>query len=382
MVIIRALTAFKGRDRRAAWQRGLLLAWVSSLLFLVWKHGFVRGDSYHVVYFFGFLPLLSLSLGLLPCERVAARLWVGGLTAACCLLPLITLQSLFFSPAFKSFQQPFRAFGYNTGCLLNPAEYRQRMNDTVEAKRREASLPRFRDLIGRAGVDVFGSQQVYALFNDLNYRPRPVFQSYVASNAQLMRLNEQFYLSEAAPEYVIFALGAIDRRFAPLEDALVLRDLLINYAPADAEGGFLLLKLRSSDPPRLTLLREGIVHSGERIDLRDCGAADLWLEIGLEPTVPGWLRQFVYRPPTVRLAAWREPGKGLLIRRRAPAAMLAAGFFASPLLLRNDDVLKFYSGNPLPRPCAYSVELLPGDSRFWQEAVRFRVYEIGRGKGH
>jgi hypothetical protein len=294
------------------------------------------------------------------------------------------------------------------------------MNDLIEAKKAEAQLPRFRDLIGRASVDVFGQYAVYALFNDLNYRPRPVFQSYVACNARLMRLNEQSYLSPAAPEYVMFGLAPIDRKFPPLEDAMVLRDLLINYEPVAAEGGFLLLRAKSADAPRLTLLREGTVRPGERIDLRAFGDADLWLELDLGQTLSGRLRQFFYRPPTVRLAAWRlsqdpdqggrassraqtsaeateitdredarppeqavtgrspwpEPANGLLYRRRAPAAMLAAGFVASPLLLRNEDVLGLYDGNPVSRPAAYSVELLPGEAHFWQPDMRFRVYRI------
>jgi hypothetical protein len=376
MVLIRAWTAFAGQDKRNAWRRGLLLAWVSALLFLTWKHGFARGDSYHLVYFFGFVPLLGLALEVLPGGGRAARLWARGLGAACCLLSIVTLQSLFFPPGWKSLGQPFRAFGYHARCLLRPADYRQRMNALIEAKRGEAQLPRFRNIIGRASVDVFGQYAVYALLNDLNYRPRPVFQSYVACNTRLMRLNEEFYLSKAAPEFVMFGLGPIDRKFPPLEDAMVLRDLLINYEPVAAEGGFLLLKSKSADAPRLTLLREGTVRPGEQIDLREFGDAELWLELDLEPTLSGRLRQFFYRPPTVRLAAWREPAKGLLFRRRAPAAMLAAGFVASPLLLRNEDVLSLYDGNPIPRPAAYSVELLAGEDHFWQPGIRFRVYRI------
>jgi hypothetical protein len=255
------------------------------------------------------------------------------------------------------------------------------MNEVIDANRSENPLPRFREIIGGARVDVFGQRQVYALLNALNYRPRPVFQSYVACNARLMRLNEQFYLSSAAPQYVMFNLGPIDRRFPPLEDAMVLRDLLLNYEPAGAEGMFLLLKLKSVQGPRLKLLREGAVRTGERIELRDFGGADLWLEIELQPSLLGRLRQTFYRPPVVRLAAWREGVKGLLFRRRAPASMLAAGFLASPLLLSNEDFLGCYTGKPPPRPGAYSVELLSEDGRFWQDGIRFRVYEIEREKG-
>ncbi len=376
VVTIRAGTAFEQHDNQRAWRRGLLLAWLASLLFLTWKHGFVRGDAYHVVYFFGFAPVLLLALEILPCEARAARIWARGFGAVGCLLAIFTLQSLFFAPVLRSLQQPFRNFGYYARCLVRPAEYRRRMNDSLAPTRVEARLPALRDRIGQASVDVFGEQQFYALYNDLNYRPRPVFQSYAACNRHLMRLNEQFYLSPAAPEYVLFALGAIDRRFPPLADAMVLRHLLINFEPVADEAGLLLLKSEAAEPPQLTLLREGAVRPGDPIVLQEFGDTSLWLEITLEPTLFGRLREFFYHPSTVRLAAWREPGIELLTRRRAPAPMLAAGFLASPLLLDNEDVQDLYAAKPLVRPAAYSVEMLPGEERSWLATIRFRVYRI------
>jgi hypothetical protein len=381
LVMVRGLTAFKGQGPRTGWRRLLLSAWLCSFLFPIWKHGFVRGDTGHLVYFFGFIPVLALALEILPCEAGTARNWARVLETACCLLSLLTVQSLVFAPASKSLTQPFRFLAYHARCLLRPGEYLRSMNSVIESSRSRARLPVFTETIGRASVDVFGQRQIYALLNDLNYRPRPVFQSYAACNERLMSLNEQFYLSGKAPQYVMFDLTPIDRKFPPLEDALVLRHLLTNYEPAGAEGGFLLLKHRTSVAPQLTLRREGVAQLGERIDLRGLGEAELWLEIRMKPTLLGRLRQFFLRPAPVRLAAWRQGAKGLLAQRRAPAAMLAAGFVASPLLLRNQDVTDFYAGKDLTRPDGYSVQLLPEDRRFWQDTVTFKIYEIARSRG-
>ncbi len=363
-------------------RRGLLLAWFCAFMFPIWKHGFVRGDAFHLFDFFGFMSALALALEVLPCERRAARFWARAMGVAGCLLALLTLQALFFASGWHSLARPIRAFGYHARCLLRPGAYQREMNAVIDENRDRTRLPALSEIIGRASVDVFGQQQVYALLNGLDYRPRPVFQSYAACSAPLMRLNEQFYLSPAAPEYVIFALGGTDRKFPPLEDAMVLRDLLFNYRPAGAEHGFLLLKHNSSHPPRLKRLREGIVRPGERIDLRSAGGTNLWLEIELEPTLAGRFRRFLYRPPPVRLAAWSDDGpRSLLARRRAPAGMLEAGFVASPLLMRNEDVLDWYQGRPGSRPSGCSVELLAGEECFWQTAVRYRVFEIEAGNG-
>jgi len=374
MIILRTLPAFGGGEQRRAVRRFFLLAWVSLLTFTVWKYGCVR--SGREMFFLGFSVVLAMVLEALPCERRVAQRWARGLALGICGLSLITMQEFCFPSWPGSLKEPFRAFGRNLVWLLNPAEYQQQMGEAIDAKRREAQLPRCRELIGHASVDVFGQCQAYSLHNGLNYRPRPVFQSYVACSRPLMELNEQFYLSPAAPEYVLFRLYALDRKYPPLEDALVLRTLLANYQPIITEDRFILLKKAATGPPAVSPLREGTARVGQAVDLREYGDKNLWLEISLEPSLLGRLRQVLYRPPTVRLAVWREPGGKLLVRNRAPAPMLAAGFLVSPLLLNNEDVLNLYADRGIMRPGACSVELLPGEQRYWKDAIRYRVYAI------
>ncbi|MGH7971433.1 MAG: hypothetical protein ACREIC_22160, partial [Limisphaerales bacterium] len=337
----------------------------------------MRGYHSDVFGYFGFMFVLVLALEVLPCTVPQVRRWAFALSASCALLSVLLLQ-LLWNPSFlASLQQPFRSAATSLSWLLNPQAYLRLANESIAINRRQAALPRLRQLVGSSSADLFGRRQAYAVFNELNYWPRPAPQSYAVCNSELMRLNERFYLSPAAPEYVLFELLSLDRKLPALEDAWTLRALLCNYKPVGAEGRFLLLKLKSTEPPRLTPLREGTVSTGEAIDLHSYEKADLWLEVRLEPTWVGRLRQFFYRHPTVRIAAWAMPGKTLLVRNRAPASMLGAGFLASPLLLRNDDVLSFYTmDGPVKRPGAYSVELLPGEERFWRPDIHFRVYRI------
>jgi len=374
MILLRTLPAFGSGEKRRTARRFLLLAWSSLLSFTVWRYGCVRSGREMVL--LGFIVVLALALEAVPCERRVVQRYARGLALGICAVSLITMQEFCFASWPGSLGEPFRAFGRNLVWLLNPAEYQRQMGEAIAAKRREAQLPRCRELIGRASVDVFGQCQAYALHNGLNYRPRPVFQSYIACSSPLMQLNEQFYLSPAVPEYVLFRLYALDRKFPPLEDAPVLRRLLANYQPIITEDRFILLKKAAAGPPAVSLLREGTARVGQAIDLREDGDTDLWLEVSLEPTLLGRLRQVFYRPPTVRLAAWSEPGGKLLVRNRAPAQMLAAGFLASPLLLNNEDVLNLYSDRAIKRPGACSVELLPGERGYWQDAVRYRIYKI------
>src|SRR5882724_1284312 len=379
-LIVRAFTAhistYSVSFRVTRWRRGILFLWLGLFLFAVWKHGFVRADLYHMGFWFGFAPIIVLTLELFPCGSGSARFWTRVLGLACSLVALVTLESFFFSSFKLSTLQPFHAFRENVGALLQPNEYRREMSEKYEAARHAAELPKLREIIAHSSVDVFGHDQCYAVFNGLNYHPRPVFQSYMAYNSPLMDLNEQFYLSKAAPEYVLFGLSSIDRKFPPLEDARVLRHLLLNYQAIATEGLFLLLKSNSCSRPKLTFVREGTARMGERISVADSNETETWMEIDVQQTVFGRFRQLLYKSPKIRLAVWSGSVKKPLARMAAPAPMLAAGFLSSPLLLHTQDMLNYYGGKPTIRPDAYSIELDTGGKRFWRSTVRFRIYHV------
>jgi hypothetical protein len=223
-------------------------------------------------------------------------------------------------------------------------------------------------------VDVFGQHLLFAIFNGLNYHPRPVFQSYAAYNRPVMEWNERFYQSSNAPEYVIFFLSAIDGRFPPLEDSLALRTLLLNYDYAGRADYSLILRRSRSAAPKTTLLAEGDVRWNEKIEVSKFGTTNLWMEMDPQPSLAGRARQFLYQPAETRLAVWSETNKVNAKRFRAPAPMLAAGFWANPLQEQVDDVEKWYQGGSLNHVLAYALE---SDSpSAWQERIHYRIYEI------
>ena len=297
---------------------------------------------------------------------------------ACCLISFFMLSVFFDSGPLDYFIfRPYDQLALNLRHLAHPMNSFRQLAESEKSQERLAALPKFKAIIGSARADVFGNEQAYAILNDLSYQPRPVFQSYAAYSQKLMRLNEQFYSSPRAPEFILFHLAPIDHRFPPLEDSLLFRDLLSNCELVDREGRFLLLKLGDFSVPRLKLLREEVVGPGTPIGLEEYGKTNIWMEISLAPTMAGKIRQLAYKSSELRLAAWRGPSK-TKATFHSPAPMLAAGFLASPLLLRNEDVLAFYHGIDLTRPKAYSVETTPEEECFWQRKVRFRIriYQI------
>jgi hypothetical protein len=382
--------------------RQLLLAgWLFGLLFLVWKHGFVRTDLYHAGFFFGFAPILALAWASLAdgnSDRSTTRgdgeesrgasatfklilsspFLARAFAVSCTLFALFTVQTMILPGDWQSsIAQPFLAIRANALNLLRPAAYQQQISAAVEAEKQRNQLGPLHDRIAQSTVDMFGCEQLAVLANGLNFRPRPVFQSYAAYSPSLMEWNQAFYQSQAAPEFVIFRLLGMDRKLPTLEDALVLRYLLINYELVASEVPFLLLQAKLPEPPKLKLLKQETISPGELLKLSGFGTTNLWLEMELKPTLLGRAREFLYQPAKSRLVvSWSANGKESTRRFRAPAPMLAAGFLLSPLLLTADDVRGLYQGVEPHRPNACSIEFNPGDEKFWQRTIRFRVYAI------
>ncbi len=350
----------------------VLLVWLLGMLFLAWKYGAVIPDREHLQVLFAFSALLVFVLEALPGE--SGRLWARLLALACLFLSLTTLQWLLPLGPAKCMAHPFRMVVANFRSLVRPNGSIKVLTAAGAEERARQALPALKLALGQSRVDVFGSRTSFALVNGFNYAPRPVFQSYAAYNLALMRLNEDFYSSPEAPSFVLFELAPLLRRLPALEDAFVLRQLLINYRPVETEGRFLLLRSNACERPRLVLLREGTARLGELISLSGLGQTNLWMEIEVSPNWRGWVKDLLWQGTRLRLGVWQ--GSRRVRTFRAPAPMLSAGFLANPLLVRNADVRALYGGESRPPVDGYSVEVNPGTENLWQPKVRYRLHAI------
>jgi hypothetical protein len=382
-VIARCRGAPAGSARKAWAFRLLLMGWLIGLLFLSWKHGMVRGDAFrHPKIFFCFAPLLVIAVECLRTESRTARAWARGAAIACCVVSVFNVQGLLPCGYIETFRfQVIPTVWLNVRSLLGRSQFWAGIRMQEKQAAQTGRLNELPGIIGTNRVDVFGNYSIYALASHLNYTPRPVFQSYAAYSARLMRLNEDFYFSTNAPQYVLFSLRAIDERFPSLEDARVLRHLLSAYDLVAGEGQFLLFQSNGRKPAEPTLLHEGTVLPGERIDLERYGETNLWMEISLKPTLAGRIRSFLFKPPIVGLDLWRGtlPAQSKVFQ--GPPPMMSAGFVASPVLLTKADVQKFCTKGIGIRPAGYSVAVERGTEYFWEKRIPYRIYTWAKKDG-
>jgi hypothetical protein len=241
-------------------------------------------------------------------------------------------------------------YAYSAGSvdlLLHPRNGYDTRLEKWKADRKALALPRIARIVGDGSVDVLMNEQAALLANGLNYRPRPVFQSYSAYSGQLAKLNAAFFASARAPEWVMLDLYAISGRYPGSDDARALLRVLQDYRPLLSEGDFILFhRHRDRSSP---LIEGGPAHGidipvgFDKASAVPAPSADAWfatLRVGL--TMYGKLQALLFRPPTLKIAVTLKDGSDHLYTLVPEIAK--TGFMLSPALASNAAYLEWQQG--------------------------------------
>jgi hypothetical protein len=221
------------------------------------------------------------------------------------------------------------------------------------------SNPALQAAVGQSTVDLLNYEQGIIFLNGLNYRPRPIMQSYSAYTLELSRANWRFFQSEQAPDFVIVRLNTIDSHYPGEDDALALAEFTRSYQVAQTQPDFVLLRRRSPAPAAReftrVLLEQHVPHYGEGFVVPDGRGHPVWVEIDFRPTLLGRVRALLYHamPPTMTVSL--EDGSGYSFQIIPTTSR--GGFFLRPLLLDHSDL----------------AQLVEGRATRWPETIRFDV---------
>jgi hypothetical protein len=386
-------------DKKAAVAR---LSLLGGVIFLGWKQAFVRADDGHTVTLFILAQYLSVLIFVLSVESVVApvgaevKRWHSLFSRrkhvmASGILLLLSLGVSYSALAklrayekqyeeFFSINSAVRSVTGNAQQLGDLGTYRERIEESLSKAKDRFALPRLRARIGKEPVDVFGNEVGIAILNGLNYTPRPMFQSFSAYTSHLLRLNEEFYYSDAAPRYVIFKHQTIDEKFPTESDSRALDAILRNYSPVDQEGGYTLWE-RRAQPVRGKsagrTVRSGEATLNEPIRLDRAGEDDMQsLVLDLNYSFLGRIRAFLFQPAELRARVTTERGEVNEFRLTVPLAR--EGIVVNPPLRGGVDFLEFLRGRAGTR--IVSVELRPKQSKesFFAPSFKYSIREEAR----
>lgn len=201
-----------------------------------------------------------------------------------------------------------------------------------------AHAQRVRDLAGMmpmpafaGGVDMIGHWQALLLANQAPYRPRPVFQGYMAYTPRLAAANAAYLSGTEAPRWLLFHPETIDGRLPTIDDAALWPLLLGAYRPAGSVGRYALLERRAR-PRRWRLLPLGEVdaQTDAPIAVPPPDGGPIWARIDVRDTPAERLQAVLFAAPYVFVdvvfttnAVWRA---------RVVPAVAADGFLLSPVV--------------------------------------------------
>jgi hypothetical protein len=339
--------------------------------FIAWKLGFVRADGHTLGFFF---PLVFAGLAAPWINRVAN--WRR--TALSCALTLTALTGAIVAnpeipgAADRAVRQHLvgkakalfkldRLYGY--------------VDRAVADLRTENDLPTTRSVVGDSSIDQFGYEQAVILLNGFNYRPRPVFQSFLAYSEPLAELNASADRSPRAPDFTLARLQTIDRRYPAFDDAQLLPRLITDHTYVRSEKNFVLLRRNSTELP---LSRTPLASGEFRLDGTEqtIPAHDraLWAVIDVRPSWLGALRRLLYKPPEVALIVRDASGAEHRFRLIVPAAR--SGFLLSPLLRDTADFEKLVSRRDASAVRSFRLEIPNGAAKYFHARVRFELSTV------
>ena len=352
------------------------------VLFLAFKHGFVRHDQHEseAVLVVLLIGLMGLAAAWPHLRGRGWRAMLGGLLGVI----IFAYASLSFGRCVPGKGLFARLVGtLDPRVVLAPAKLFYHANALKTAY--ENRLAEIRDEYPlpelHGGVDVYPWDQVVIFAHGLRYAPRPVFQSYSAYTPALAGMNAASLSGKRAADNILFTLRTVDERFPSLDDGRSWPELLTRYDIQGATKDFVLLK-KSATPMeyRLVPLKDSVIRFAEPVAVPTATNGPVWAELEINKTPLGSFVAALYKPPTLVLAVSLRDGRRLYFR--LVPGMARGGFLLSPLI--NDNAafvaLATHDGHSLTEAEVTSMTVFAltksGSTICYQSPMAMRLYRL------
>jgi hypothetical protein len=347
--------------------RGPILIMLVLALFLAWKHGFTRHDG-HALSFFTFTMFTAFLIWSFrhPGWRSIVVALASVIIVLLSIAGIFSVRQLFPDPDWM-IADSFARYRERLHYLVSPSDRIDLLGRISPADRAKWDWPILRREIVKCSVDLISSVQSALFVNNLNYRQRPVFQSYSTYTPELLEANARALAQARGPDFLVVRLEPIDQRMAMLEDAMAWQEVLYRYRPVTVEKDNLLLerdRSRDGTDRQLdeTLLLERSVRFGEEISVPAYESGFQKLTVRFHSTWSGRLRGLLLRPPRVFIHLKTTDNRERSFR--LVPAMAEKGFLLSPFVGNYDDILKLYGRPGAARVMSFRITVDEDPSAF------------------
>ncbi|UBM57535.1 hypothetical protein LAG90_11975 [Marinilongibacter aquaticus] len=337
----------------------IAMAW-----FLCFKQAHTAVAHYNVFGFFLLMPMLAVLVYLFAVSFRNS----GRLLASVLILQLVATQFIRLSYTQYNFKDYMLFFLPNTVAEeirtnhsplaawhvlkeKNPLRYFQKLatydyanNFEQDDMNKARILPAaVKAEIGQSSIDIMPWEVSFVYFNKLNYRPRPIIQTYQANSDWLAQKNEALYCSANAPEYVLAQIHDYREQNPFWMDKGAYLALRTNYSlrdTVDTEDGnyFLFEKKRAV---KKHVYKKWANQSGQiaqSIAVKP-NQEIVYLKADIRYNLWGKLARLLYQPPFLRCkVVYTDASEENF---RIPPPILKGGVLASQRVVSQEDFARF-----------------------------------------
>jgi len=355
--------------------RQLLLSAVEFfVLFVVWKHGFVRADG-HVAIFFWYVLVShtwtlfrrdlscneadgsALNMPLMLSTPLAGVVIIASLSGINAVYPA-SLTAMFWSKYHK--------INDNLLGVVNTPELFGRLDTELKKNIATMELPKTRVLAEMQSIGYFGMFPAAMLYNGFNYVSNPSTISFASWNDRIMNADAMFFRDDSrAPAYLLFDLKTVDNRLVAQDDSLAQLEILHRYELVGSENGNVILhRIKGKEPLSRASISEHEYKVGDWVDVPQDLINPMWVKIGVDENPLTRIVALAYKPSQYFIEISFKNGTKKTYK--FVPKMAATGFLINPLIVDNNDILVVRSLQEYRR---YLSDSHPSLSK----AVKFRI---------
>lgn len=272
-------------------------------LFAAWKHGMARQDVYHThgLLFFNIAVFLIFILFVRRKKPVMAVVSFIALLS----LYINNLNAINYKPVRLNFNGTHYFFQYISefSIIKNQAD-----SINYENVKSDILPESIRKNMGYQTVDVYPWDYAIIPANNLNWRPRPVIQTYASYTSWLDRLNASHFASENAPDFLIWDFQkitfnvsggnfeSIDHRYLLNDEPNTIISLMQHYSLWYKQAPFLVFqKCKNYKPLNVTSLQVNSVKWDEWVEVPAFTGDLLRLKLNIPSSFLRSLKSFLYK---------------------------------------------------------------------------------------
>jgi hypothetical protein len=326
-------------------------------LLVLLKAGFVRNDGHTLIAWTG----IFLAIPIICSAVQETSLHLGRIVASMtlCVFFLFKISGVSLR-TFHPFQTVKEAASQSTALFrtaLHPQawvdEMTNRFSQAEQAIDSASSIPSV-----NGPVDIIPSRQSEVIAKKLDYRPRPTVQEYSTYSSSLIRRNREFYESDRAPEFVLFAPGSIDGRHPASAEGALWPLFLRNYDLVANTEDIVTLKKRNVGLKEI-LQKPILIRSRteEPVSVPASSSA-LFVKIDVEYSLIGKILTILFKPPLVRLKVIYQGGDSQSYR--LIPEMAREGAVLVPTITTVEDFRRLYTNShidELKHPKALQLDI-------------------------